>query len=156
MTRIEHIRKHFLESAAVQRQLAGFACPVIAAAATRVAQHVAHGGKIMLCGNGGSAGESQHLAAGFTSRLRASMERAPIPALALTTDSSYLTARANDYGFEEVFERLVEALGCPGDVLIGISTRGNSAIVIRAAKRCKDRDIFTIGFLGCNGGNWLP
>jgi D-sedoheptulose 7-phosphate isomerase len=152
MTRIEHIRNHLLESAIVQQQLAGFACPVIAAAATRVVELVARGGKIMICGNGGSAGDSQHLAAEFTSRLRVSMERPPIPALALTTDTSYLTARANDYGFDQIFERLIDALGRPGDILIGISTSGNSANVIRATKRCKERNIFTIGFLGCNGG----
>jgi len=152
MTAIEQIQRHLHEAAAVQQQLAEVASPIIADAAERVAQLVASGGKIMLCGNGGSAGDSQHLAAEFTSRLRAEMERPPIPAIALTTDASYLTARANDYGFEEVFERLVEALGRPGDVLIGITTSGNSKNVIRAVKRCRDRDILTIGFLGSSGG----
>jgi D-sedoheptulose 7-phosphate isomerase len=113
---------------------------------------VAKGGKIMLCGNGGSAADSQHMAAEFTSRLRASLERPPIAAIALTTDTSFLTARANDYGFDEVFERLVLGLGQPADVLIGISTSGNSENVVRAVKCCQARNILTVGFLGCSGG----
>jgi len=152
MTPIEQVRRHLLETARVQQQLAEVASPVIADAAERVARLVARGGKIMLCGNGGSASDSQHLAAEFTNRLRASTERPPIPALALTTDTSYLTARTNDYGFDDVFERLVEAFGRPGDILIGISTSGNSKNVIRAVKLCKERDILTIGFLGSSGG----
>ncbi len=106
----------------------------------------------MLCGNGGSAADSQHMAAEFTSRLRASLERPPIAAIALTTDTSFLTARANDYGFDEVFERLVLGLGQPADVLIGISTSGNSENVVRAVKCCHARNILTVGFLGCSGG----
>ncbi len=152
MTPIEQVRRHLLEAAAVQQQLAELASPVIADAAEQVAQRVASGGKIMLCGNGGSASDSQHLAAEFTNRLRASTDRPPIPAIALSTDTSYLTARANDYGFDDVFERLVEALGRPGDVLVAISTSGNSKNVIRAVQRCEGRDILTIGLLGSSGG----
>ena len=106
----------------------------------------------MLCGNGGSAADSQHLAAEFTSRLRVSMERPAIAAIALTTDTSFLTARANDYGFDEVFERLVEGLGRPGDALIGISTSGGSRNVIRAVSSAKAKNITTVGFLGGAGG----
>jgi D-sedoheptulose 7-phosphate isomerase len=106
----------------------------------------------MLCGNGGSAADAQHIASEFTSRLRSSMERPGIPAVALTTDTSFLTARANDYSFDEVFERLVDALGRPGDVLIGISTSGGSRNVIRAVVRSKEKQILTIGMLGGTGG----
>lgn len=152
MNPTEQIRKHLSESARVKERLSESASPTIAVASERVAQLVAEGGKIMLCGNGGSAGDSQHLAAEFTSRLRASMERPPIPAIALTTDTSYITARANDYVFDEVFERLIDAFGRTGDVLVAISTSGNSKNVIRAVRRCANRGILTIGLLGCGGG----
>jgi D-sedoheptulose 7-phosphate isomerase len=152
MNAIEVIEIHLKESAAVKQQLARTAAPAIAEAGRRIAERVAKGGKIMLCGNGGSAADSQHMAAEFTSRLRASLERPPIAAIALTTDTSFLTARANDYGFDEVFERLVLGLGQPADVLIGISTSGNSENVVRAVKCCQARNILTVGFLGCSGG----
>ncbi len=126
--------------------------PVIVETARQLAVCLENGGKIMLCGNGGSAADSQHLAAEFTSRLRASMERPAIAAIALTTDTSFLTARANDYSFDEVFERLVDGLGRPGDALIGISTSGGSRNVIRAVCRAKAKDIRTVGFLGGTGG----
>lgn len=152
MNAIELIEVHLMESAAVKQKLAHTAAPAIAEAGRRIAERVAKGGKIMLCGNGGSAADSQHMAAEFTSRLRASLERPPIAAIALTTDTSFLTARANDYGFDEVFERLVLGLGQPVDVLIGISTSGNSENVVRAVKCCQARNILTVGFLGCSGG----
>jgi D-sedoheptulose 7-phosphate isomerase len=152
MNAIELIEVHLKESAAVKQQLARTSAPAIAEAGRRIAERVARGGKIMLCGNGGSAADSQHMAAEFTSRLRASLERPPIAAIALTTDTSFLTARANDYGFDEVFERLVLGLGQPADVLIGISTSGNSENVVRAVKCCQARNILTVGFLGCSGG----
>jgi D-sedoheptulose 7-phosphate isomerase len=152
MNAFEIIKRHLLESAAVKQQLSHVAARAIAAAGQRIAERVAVGGKILLCGNGGSAADSQHLAAEFTSRLRSSLERPPIAALALTTDTSFLTARANDYEFAEVFERLVDALGHSGDVLIGISTSGNSGNVVRAVRRCRVKDIFTVGLLGGSGG----
>jgi D-sedoheptulose 7-phosphate isomerase len=141
------------ESAAVKLQLADSpAAAVIVDAAEQLAECVRRGGKIMLCGNGGSAADSQHIAAEFTSRLRASMERPGIPAMALTTDSSYLTARGNDYGFDDIFERLIEGLGRPGDALIGISTSGTSRNVVRAVSRAREKQILTIGLLGGAGG----
>ena len=152
MNAIEMIEGHLQESAAVKQRLARVAAPAIAEAGQRIAERVAGGGKIMLCGNGGSAADSQHLAAEFTNRLRSSLERPPIAALALTTDTSFLTARANDYGFVEVFERLVEGLGRSGDVLISISTSGNSGNVIRAVESCRAKDILTVGMLGGSGG----
>lgn len=153
MTPLQLVQKHLTESAAVKLQLADSnATRTIVEAARRLAGCVARGGKIMLCGNGGSAADSQHIAAEFTSRLRASMERPGIPALALTTDSSFLTARGNDYGFDDIFERLVDTLGHSGDALIAISTSGTSRNVVRAAARAKERSILTIGLLGGTGG----
>jgi len=156
MDEIQLIQARLLESAAVKTRLANAGAPAIAEAARRVSESIASGGKLMLCGNGGSAGDSQHLAAEFTSRLRASLERPGMPALALTTDTSFLTARANDYSFDEVFERLVDVWGRAGDVLIAITTSGNSKNLIRAVTRCRQKEIFTIGFLGETGGKLLP
>jgi D-sedoheptulose 7-phosphate isomerase len=153
MSPIELVRKHLAESAAVKQRLAqSAAAPVIVEAAGRLAERVSRGGKIMLCGNGGSAADSQHIAAEFTSRLRASMERPGIPAIALTTDTSFLTARGNDYGFDDVFERLVDGLGRPEDALIGISTSGTSRNVVRAATRAREKGMLTVGLLGGTGG----
>jgi phosphoheptose isomerase len=153
MSSADLVRKHLLESAAVNHRLASSdAVTGIVDAAHRLAQIVSGGGKIMLCGNGGSAADSQHIAAEFTCRLRASMQRPGIPAIALTTDTSFLTACANDFGFDAVFERLVEALGRPGDALIAISTSGSSQNVIRAVALAKSKGIFTLGLLGASGG----
>lgn len=111
------------------------------------------GGKLLLAGNGGSAGDSQHVAAEFTGRML--YDRDPLPALALTTDTSALTAIGNDYGFELAFERQVRALGRPGDVLLGISTSGSSANVLLALDAAKARGMATLGFAGAGGGKML-
>ncbi|MDP3919372.1 MAG: D-sedoheptulose 7-phosphate isomerase [Candidatus Omnitrophota bacterium] len=108
------------------------------------------GKKILLCGNGGSAADAQHIAAEFIARFK--QERQSLPAIALTTDSSILTAMANDYGFERVFARQVEGLGRKGDVLIGISTSGNSKNILEAVKQAKKSGLVTIGFAGRDGG----
>lgn len=153
MTPLQLVQRHLSESAAVKLQLADSeTAQAIADAAAQLAERVVRGGKIMLCGNGGSAADSQHIAAEFTNRLRASVERPGIPALALTTDTSYLTSRANDYGFEDVFERLVDSLGQMGDALIALSTSGTSPNVVRAATRARQKGILVIGFLGGKGG----
>jgi D-sedoheptulose 7-phosphate isomerase len=110
------------------------------------------GKKLMFCGNGGSAADSQHLATEFVIRLSHEIERPAFAAISLTTDSSNLTAGGNDIGFENVFARSVEGLGCKGDVLIAISTSGNSMNVIKAIEKAKSKQISTIGFLGGNGG----
>jgi D-sedoheptulose 7-phosphate isomerase len=148
---LELVRRHLDESAVVKRQLAETGAAAIVEAARRLANAVKGGGKILLCGNGGSAADCQHIAAELTNRLRASAERPGIPAIALTTDTSFLTARANDYGFEDVYERLVDALGRPGDALVGISTSGASRNVIRAVNRAREKGILTIGLLGGPG-----
>jgi D-sedoheptulose 7-phosphate isomerase len=112
------------------------------------------GGKILLCGNGGSAADSQHIAAEFIGRFQ--KERRALPAIALTTDTSALTALGNDYGFDVVFSRQVEALGNKGDVLIGISTSGNSRNVLEAIKAAKARGLVTITLTGNDGGQLAP
>ena len=110
------------------------------------------GSKILLCGNGGSAADAQHLAAELLIRLRPNLTRQTLPAISLAMDTSTLTACGNDLGFEVIFERMVEALGKPGDVLIGITTSGKSANVNKAFIKAKELGITTVGFLGKNGG----
>jgi len=108
--------------------------------------------KVLLCGNGGSAADAQHLATEFVIRLSHTIKRPGLPAIALTTDSSLLTAGGNDIGFDNIFARSVEALGQEGDVLIGISTSGNSDNVNKAFEKAREMHMVTIGFLGKNGG----
>ncbi|MBI9078746.1 MAG: D-sedoheptulose 7-phosphate isomerase [Pseudodesulfovibrio sp.] len=110
---------------------------------------LASGGKIMFCGNGGSAADCQHLAAELTNRFK--LERPPLPGLALTTDTSALTAIANDYSFDEVFSKQLQALGRAGDILVGLSTSGTSSNVIRAMREAKRMGIVTIGLSGQTG-----
>lgn len=111
---------------------------------------LSQGGKLLLCGNGGSAADCQHIAAEFTGRF--SKDRLPIGAISLTTDSSALTCISNDYSYEDVFKRQVQALGRKGDCLIGISTSGNSRNIFEAIRFANSIDINTIGLLGNNGG----
>lgn len=106
------------------------------------------GGKLMFCGNGGSAADSQHLATEMLVRLRGSVERASWPALALTLDPAMLTAGGNDYGYERVFERPLRGLGRAGDVLFGITTSGRSANVVRALQAAREMGVVTVGLLG--------
>lgn len=111
---------------------------------------LSQGGKILVMGNGGSAADAQHLAAEFVGRFL--LERKALPAIALTTDTSILTAIGNDYGFDEVFKRQIEALAAPGDVVIGISTSGNSVNVERGMLTAREAGCVTVGLLGCDGG----
>jgi D-sedoheptulose 7-phosphate isomerase len=108
------------------------------------------GGKILICGNGGSAADAQHFAAELCGRFV--VERRPLAGIALTTDTSALTAIGNDYGFDSVFARQAEALGRPGDLLVGISTSGNSSNIVQAVKTAKALGIKTLGLLGRDGG----
>lgn len=108
--------------------------------------------KLLLCGNGGSAADCQHIATELVIRLNHNIKRPALPAIALTTDSSNLTAGGNDIGFENVFARSVEGLGNKGDVLLAISTSGNSENIIKAAHMAHNKDMRVIGFLGGNGG----
>lgn len=149
--RCNRIQTHLLESAAVKQQVFETCLDSILAAVDLITQTFQSGGKLLLCGNGGSAADCQHLAAEFTNRLTAAMERPALPALALTTDTSFLTAHANDYGFETIFERQIQALGRPGDVLLGISTSGHSANVTRAVAAAQATEIPTIVLMGRQG-----
>ena len=115
---------------------------------------IAKGGKVLICGNGGSAADSQHIAAELVGRFK--KERRAVAALSLTTDTSILTCLGNDYGFEKIFERQVEALGRRGDVLIGISTSGASPNVLNAMNKAREAGLTTIGFLGRDGGAIRP
>ena len=110
------------------------------------------GNKLLICGNGGSAADAQHLAAELLVRLRPDVNRQGIPAIALTMDTSTLTAYSNDYNYDGMFERMVQTLGKPGDVLLGISTSGNSKSVVRALEAAQAMGITTLGFLGAGGG----
>jgi D-sedoheptulose 7-phosphate isomerase len=123
---------------------------VLEAIARLMADALHRGNQILWCGNGGSAGDSQHLAAEIVGRFR--RERRGMPSIALTTDTSILTAVANDYGYEAVFSRQVEALGRKGDVLVGISTSGNSHNVIAAIEAARLYGVMTVGFTGAGGG----
>jgi D-sedoheptulose 7-phosphate isomerase len=128
---VELVGRHFDDLAAAA-QVARSAAPVVAEWGHHLAEVFAAGGKLLACGNGGSAAEAQHLTGELLGRFRD--ERRPLPAVALSTDSSAVTAIANDYGFEELFARQVRAYGRPGDVLVGLSTSGTSPNVIAAAK----------------------
>jgi D-sedoheptulose 7-phosphate isomerase len=128
--------------------------PVIQAAADRVTGTLARGGKILIMGNGGSAADSQHIAAELVGRFK--LDRRGLAAIALTTDTSILTAIANDFGADRIFARQVEALGRPEDCVFGISTSGNSANIIGALRAAREIGCSTIGLLGCGGGLIAP
>lgn len=124
----------------------------IISAADLIAEIYKDGKKLLLCGNGGSAADCQHIAAEFMIRLSHEINRPALAAIALTTDTSNLTAGGNDIGFENIFARNVQGLGSAGDVLIAISTSGNSSNVIKAVEMAKLKNIKTVGFLGGSGG----
>ena len=144
------------KSAEVKRAMEKDCLDSILAAAGMIAGALQDGRKVMFCGNGGSAADSQHLATEFIVRLSAERERRALPAIALTTDTSTLTAAANDYGFDRIFARQVEALGKPGDVLVCISTSGNSPNVVAAAETARQMEIKVVGLLGQNPGKLAP
>lgn len=140
------------ESAGTKEKIAERCVPEITKAIDLIIDALNKKKKILLCGNGGSAADAQHLATEFVIRLNPAITRPGIPAIALSTDSSNLTAGANDIGYDNVFARSVEALGNEGDILIGISTSGNSESVNRAFRKAKEKHLSTIGFLGKDGG----
>ena len=117
-----------------------------------ITKKIKNGGKLLLCGNGGSAADAQHLAAEFIVRLRPRVNRKAIPAISLAQDTSTLTACGNDYSFDNIFARTLQAIGTKKDVLICISTSGNSKNILKVLKEAQKKNIFTIGFLGNNGG----
>lgn len=144
------IQDIFEEHIKVAQASAGQLSNIITGTCTLVSTCINAGNKVLLFGNGGSAADAQHIAAEFTGRFV--KERRSLPAIALTTDTSALTAIGNDYGFEKIFERQVYGLANSGDVLIGISTSGNSPNVIKALKAGKDMGCKTIGLSGRDGG----
>ncbi|OFW77833.1 MAG: phosphoheptose isomerase [Actinobacteria bacterium RBG_19FT_COMBO_70_19] len=152
----ERVRAYLEEMADTAHRAAEACAEDVARAAELLVNALLDGGRILLCGNGGSAADSQHLAAEFVSTLTVENRRPAIPALALTTDTSILTAIANDFGFEGVFARQVEALGRAGDVLIGISTSGDSANVTRAFEQAQAQELRTIALTGETGGMLAP
>ncbi len=150
-------RKAYIEaelnaSAATKRNIIDQCSDTISQAVDLIVGSLHQGKKILLCGNGGSAADAQHIATEFIIRMSPSITRPAIPAIALTTDSSMLTAGANDIGYDNVFARAVEGLGTAGDVLVGISTSGTSESVNRAVSTARSKGMLTIGLLGKAGG----
>ncbi len=144
------IREHLESSIAAKRRVLDSLLPVIESAGQAIVSAVRSGKKTLFFGNGGSASDAQHLAAEFVGRYET--ERRALPAIALTTDTSILTAVANDYSFDTIFARQIEALGAAGDVAFGISTSGNSKNVNQAILAAKARGLKTIGLTGRSGG----
>jgi D-sedoheptulose 7-phosphate isomerase len=147
---MEDITQELRDSAALKLQVAATQGPVMQAMLECMWESLQQGGKLLLCGNGGSAADAQHLAAECMVRLQE--VRAPLAAVALTTDTSLLTAAGNDDGFETIFARQVEGLGRVGDVLLALSTSGNSPNVVRAVEAAHRQGLHTLGLLGKGGG----
>jgi D-sedoheptulose 7-phosphate isomerase len=145
-----HLKQHFEEGIELRRRMAETMPAEIARAGQSLAAALKAGRKVLACGNGGSAADSQHFAAEIVGRFE--RERPGMPAIALTVDTSALTAIANDYDFDRVFSKQVEALGQPGDVLLGISTSGNSRNVVEAIKAAHAKDMTVIALTGRDGG----
>ena len=145
-----HLLKQVQDSAGLRQRFFDVEMDHILAQAEDMAERLRRGCKILICGNGGSAADAQHLAAELSGRYL--KERRALAAMALTTDTSALTAIGNDYGYDFVFSRQVEALARPGDLLIGISTSGNSGNVIKAVESAKVLGVRTLGLLGRDGG----
>lgn len=150
--RADDVRALLRRSIAVKEKLMGDYADHVVRLADLCIDAIAGGGKLMLCGNGGSAADAQHLAAELLVRLRPNVDRDGLPAIALAMDSSAMTACGNDYSFEVFYERMVQALGREGDLLIGITTSGRSPNVIKALKAARAGGIKTIGLLGGDGG----
>lgn len=146
----DRLRGHFESSLAAKRATLDTALPALERAARLLAARLAAGGKVLACGNGGSAADAQHFAAELVGRFE--RERPELAALALTTDSSQLTAIANDYGYEQVFAKAVRGLGRSGDVLLAISTSGNSPSVVKAVEAAQAKGLSVIAMTGKDGG----
>ncbi|RMD88217.1 MAG: SIS domain-containing protein [Candidatus Dadabacteria bacterium] len=146
------IRERFQEAISAFNGALESCTPDIAEASAAIVESFKGGGKLLICGNGGSAADAQHMAAEFVSRLTKEFERPALPAIALTTDTSFLTAYANDCGYEGVFARQIEGLGRKGDVCLGISTSGSSKNVIRAFETARSLGLKTISLTGQGDG----
>ncbi|MDJ0907779.1 MAG: phosphoheptose isomerase [Woeseiaceae bacterium] len=150
MDPVTRVREHFAESIATKQNSVDAISESIAAAGELMARSLLDDGKILSCGNGGSAGDAQHFSSELLNRFE--MERPGLPAVALTTDSSTLTSISNDYAYEEIFSKQVRALGKPQDVLLGISTSGNSENVCRAITAAHERGMRVVALSGRDGG----
>jgi D-sedoheptulose 7-phosphate isomerase len=148
---IEEIKRQLQDHRAMIDLLEGDLAPLIAEMSSLITAALANGSKLLVMGNGGSAADSQHFVAEIVGRFK--MERRALPAVALSTDTSILTAIGNDYGFESIFSRQVEALAAPGDIVVGLSTSGNSPNVLKAFNAAHERGCRTIGLLGKDGGS---
>jgi D-sedoheptulose 7-phosphate isomerase len=153
---VDDVAAYLADGSDVLRALADGCAEDVAKAASLLADAVRAGGTILICGNGGSAADAQGLATEFVSTLTTDRRRPAIPAIALTTDTSILTAVANDFGFDGVFARQVQAIGRPGDVLIGISTSGRSRDVLVAVDEARTRGLSTVALTGADGGDLAP
>ncbi len=140
------------ESAILRKSVVEEIGPQILDMAAVISGVIGSGGKLLIAGNGGSAADASHFAAELVVRLTADRTRQSLPAISLCTDTSVMTAAANDFGFENVFARQVEGLGTKGDMLFVISTSGNSANVVKATQTARERGLLTAGLLGCRGG----
>lgn len=150
---IQEVRDTFLDSIETKKLFIDSDCPaVVVNMAKVIAEAIGEGKKLMLCGNGGSAADAQHFAAECLVRLRPTHNRVSLPAITLATDTSMLTACGNDYSFEDIYSRTLSALANPGDILLGITTSGKSANIIKAMKMARKLDVTVLGFLGCGGG----
>lgn len=147
---LELVRRRFAESIEVKQMAAQTLSFEIAQTVAEIVCGVRDGKKVIFCGNGGSAADSQHLAAEFVGRFQ--MERNPVPALALNTNSSAVTAIGNDYGYDEVFARQAAAFVADGDIFVGISTSGDSESIVRAVQVAREKGAFTVGMTGARGG----
>ncbi|MBF0249319.1 MAG: SIS domain-containing protein [Alphaproteobacteria bacterium] len=153
---VEQVIKSFETSIDVKRKCIGGGCAdIVVEMAQCVAEAISRGGKLLLCGNGGSAADAQHLAAELVVRLRPHVSREGVAAMSLAMDSSTLTACGNDFAFDEIFSRPLQSMGRSGDVLLGITTSGNSVNVVRAFKCAQAMGIHALGFLGNGGGSAL-
>ena len=150
MDHLARVRSHFQDAIALKQRMSETLAPAIARAGESLAESLRRGHKVLACGNGGSAADCQHFAAELVGRFE--RERPGLPAIALTVDSSALTAIANDYSYDAVFAKQVEALGREGDVLLAISTSGNSKSVIEAMKAAKARGMAVVALTGRDGG----
>src|SRR4029077_4354061 len=150
MDHVSRIRAHFADSAQLKLAAVDTLAPAIARGAELLAECLLGDGKILACGNGGSAADAQHFAAEMIGRFE--RERPELPAISLATDTSILTAVANDYDFDQIFAKQVRALGSKGDVLLAISTSGNSANVIAAIDAARDREMRVVALTGKGGG----
>jgi D-sedoheptulose 7-phosphate isomerase len=150
MDPVTRVREHFAESIATKQSAVDAVSEHIAAAGALMSQALLDDGKILSCGNGGSAGDAQHFSSELLNRFE--MERPGLPAVALTTDSSTLTSISNDYAYEEIFSKQVRALGKPVDVLLAISTSGNSENVCRAITAAHERGMKVVALTGRDGG----